>query len=108
MLFRLAVKVAVMSATAETVHGFVVAVHVVLLWVPLLVGRLQPPNPKLVPGVAVKVTCGTFRNVAVHCPGQLIPGGLLMTVPLPAPAMLTVSWETPGTKPWHPAKENTP
>ena len=52
---------------------------------------VHPPNPKLVAGVAVSVTCETPLKVAEHVPGQLIPGGLLVTVPLPGPARLTVS-----------------
>jgi len=56
---------------------------------------VQPPNPKLVAGVAVSVTCETPLKVAEQVPGQLIPGGLLVTVPEPGPATLTVSCETP-------------
>jgi len=38
-------------------------------------------------------------NVAEQLGGQLIPGGLLVTVPLPGPPTLTVSCETPFTRP---------
>jgi hypothetical protein len=45
--------------------------------------------------------------VAEHVVGQSIPLGVLVTVPLPAPATLTVSWDTPLTKPWHPTRAAT-
>ena len=51
----------------------------------------QPPNP---PGVAVRVTLDPSGKYAVHPapePLQLIPGGLLVTVPVPAPTRYTLS-----------------
>jgi hypothetical protein len=52
-----------------------------------------PLNPeKLYPeaGVAVSVTLVPLLKFAVHVPGQLIPAGLLVTVPLPETE--TLSW----------------
>ena len=51
-----------------------------------------PPNPaKLKPGaaVAVRVTVVPELNFAVQVPGQLMPAGLLVTVP---PVTVTVNW----------------
>jgi len=52
-----------------------------------------PPNPaKLKPevAVAVRVTVVPELNFAVQVPGQLMPAGLLVTVPLPV--TVTVNW----------------
>jgi hypothetical protein len=71
---------------ADTDCGeFIVTVHPAL---PLQ----APPQPlKVQPlaGVAVKVTGVPPANPALHADGQLMPGGLLATVPLPV--TLTVS-----------------
>src|SRR6266498_3361479 len=92
MLCKLALKVAVTSAVAATEHVAVVPVQ----------APLHPAKPNPVAGLAVKVTCGTFVNVPEHVPGQLIPAGLLVTVPVPAPARFTVNPDTPLTRPWQP------
>jgi hypothetical protein len=45
--------------------------------------------------VAVNVTCVLFAKLALQVPGQVIPPGLLVTVPVPTPMseMVTVpSW----------------
>jgi hypothetical protein len=42
-------------------------------------------------GVAVRVTTVPLRKSAAHVAPQLIPAGLLVTVPVPAPARVTVS-----------------
>lgn len=42
-------------------------------------------------GVAVRITCVLVSNGAEHTEPQLIPEGLLVTVPLPVPLMFTVS-----------------
>lgn len=52
---------------------------------------LQPINMEFVPAVAVSVTMVPLAKFAEHVVGQLMPGGLLVTVPLPFPASLTVS-----------------
>jgi len=97
MLCRLALKVAVTAAVAATEHVVAVPVH----------APLQPTNPNPVAGAAVRVTCETFVNVPEHVPGQLIPVGLLVTVPVPAPARVTVNPDTPFTSPWQPVRAIT-
>jgi hypothetical protein len=42
-------------------------------------------------GVAVSVTTVPLTKSAAHVAPQLIPAGLLVTVPAPVPARLTVS-----------------
>src|SRR5579871_3960032 len=85
-----------------------------VLWVPheLMPDPVHPPKPKPAAGVAVSVTCGFPVKLAEQVPGQLIPAGLLVIVPVPAPATFTVSCETPFTSPWHPpskkSKKNKP
>src|SRR5215469_3612257 len=46
------------------------------------------------------------RNVAVQVGGQLIPAGLLVTEPSPAPAISTETSFTPRVRPWHPKRTN--
>jgi hypothetical protein len=53
-----------------------------------------PPHPakdELAPGVSVRVTWVPALKLALHVVGQLIPGGLLDTAPVPVPARVTVS-----------------
>jgi hypothetical protein len=40
--------------------------------------------------VAVNVICELGAKAALHVPGQLIPAGLLVTVPVPVPDSATV------------------
>ena len=42
-------------------------------------------NALPVPGVSVSVSCVPCGKLAVHVPGQLMPAGLLVTVPVPDP-----------------------
>ena len=42
-------------------------------------------------GVAVRVTCVPLAKLALHVVPQLIPDGLLVMVPVPVPALCTVS-----------------
>lgn len=104
MLFRLAVKVAVRVAEFETVHGLVVPVQLPVLT--LSPGTLHPPKPNdavgAVTGEAVNVTEDTPWNVAVQVGGQLIPAGVLVTEPSPAPASSIETSFTPRVRPWHP------
>jgi hypothetical protein len=58
--------------------------------VPVQVLPLQPAKEKVLPGVAVNVTCVPFAKFAEQVVGQLIPLGLLVTLPVPVPAKLTV------------------
>jgi hypothetical protein len=48
-------------------------------------------NPDPAAGLSVNVTEAVLGKFAVHVPGQLIPAGLLVTVPLPDPVTETVS-----------------
>src|SRR5437879_8420220 len=51
---------------------------------------LQPVKVELASGVAVKVTAVPLANGAEHVAPQATPTGLLVTVPAPAPAVVTV------------------
>lgn len=80
-LGTLKVAVMVVSAVKATAHG-AMPVHV-------------PDHPlKVEPaaGVAVRVTAEPFGKAAVQVAPQLMPAGLLVTVPVPVPASTTVSW----------------
>jgi hypothetical protein len=52
---------------------------------------LQPVKVEPAAGVAVKVTAVPLANAVEQIAPQEIPAGLLVTVPLPAPDLLTVS-----------------
>jgi len=52
---------------------------------------VHPANVELVTGAAVRVTEVPLLNVTLHVVPQLMPAGLLVTVPAPVPARLTVS-----------------
>ncbi len=60
---------------------------------------LQPLNTQLLPpeGVAVKVTCGPPAKVWLHVEGQLMPAGLLVTVPLPVTLTVRLALPPPAT-----------
>jgi hypothetical protein len=51
----------------------------------------HPANVEPEAGVAVRVTEAPLLKLALHVDGQLIPAGLLTTVPEPVPAFVTVS-----------------
>lgn len=51
----------------------------------------QPVNTELPSGFAVSATVVPLANLAVHAEPQLIPDGVLVTVPAPVPAFWTVS-----------------
>jgi hypothetical protein len=51
---------------------------------------LQPVNAEPGDGVAVKVTCVFVLKLKEQVEPQLIPAGLLVTVPVPVPVLLTV------------------
>jgi len=52
---------------------------------------VHPAKPEFVPGTSVRVTDVPELKLALHVGGQLMPVGLLDTVPVPLPARLTVS-----------------
>jgi len=52
---------------------------------------LQPLKDEPAAGVAVSVTPVPLANAAEHVTPQLMPAGELVTVPVPAPAVLTLS-----------------
>jgi hypothetical protein len=52
---------------------------------------LQPVKAEPALGVAVSVTAVALAKAAEHVVPQVIPAGELVTVPLPVPALLTVS-----------------
>src|SRR5207247_631336 len=52
---------------------------------------LQPLKAEPAAGVAVSVTAVPLAKLAAQVTPQLIPTGALVTVPLPVPALLTVS-----------------
>ena len=52
---------------------------------------LQPKKAKSVPGVAVSVTLVPVWKLAEQVPGQLIPAGVLMTVPVPTTVTETLA-----------------
>ena len=58
---------------------------------------LQPVKVEPAPGAAVSVTTVPGVKEAEHVAPQEIPAGLLVTVPLPAPALETVSVEPVDT-----------
>jgi hypothetical protein len=51
----------------------------------------QPANVEVAFGAAVSVTMAPLVKLALHVGPQLMPAGLLVTVPAPAPALWTVS-----------------
>jgi len=51
----------------------------------------QPSKNAPLPGLAVRVTTVPEVNEALHVGAQLIPAGLLVTVPVEVPAKVTVS-----------------
>jgi hypothetical protein len=75
-----AMKVAVTALAALMVTGQV-AVHF----------SLQPAKIAFVAGLAVRITVTPVAKFARQVPGQLMPGGLLVTEPVPTPVTLTVS-----------------
>lgn len=52
-------------------------------------GILQPLKIEVEAALAPSVTCVPMAKLALHVPGQLIPGGVLVTVPVPVPVTAT-------------------
>ena len=68
--------------------AFIVTVQV--LPVTLQLEPVQPAKDEPAAGVAVNVTTVPLANDDVHVAPQLMPAGLLVTVPEPAPALPTL------------------
>jgi hypothetical protein len=54
-------------------------------------GPVHPAKTELAPGIAVSVTEVPAAKFAAHAEPQLIPDGLLVTVPVPVPDSVTVN-----------------
>jgi hypothetical protein len=52
---------------------------------------LHPAKPLPAIGTAVRVTLARLRKLALHVVPQLIPAGLLVTVPVPVPVLVMLS-----------------
>ena len=52
---------------------------------------VQPAKTEFVPGLAVSVTGVPTGKLALQVDPQLIPAGVLVTVPVPLPESVTVS-----------------
>jgi hypothetical protein len=78
----LAVNVAVTDAAAVTVT--------LQVSVPVQ-APAQPAKVEFAFGAAVSATTAPLVKLALHVAPQLIPAGLLVTVPAPVPALCTVS-----------------
>jgi hypothetical protein len=79
----------VITAAAKVAVTELAAVRVTLQAALPVHAPLQPEKVLLVPGVSLSVTwlfCGKF---AEHVVGQLIPAGVLVTVPVPVPDKVT-------------------
>ena len=68
----------------------------------------QPVKSELASGFAVSVTDVPLANFALHAKPQLIPDGLLVTVPPPVPAFWTVISIDNGEVTWVPWGEPQP
>lgn len=84
-----------------TLRNLVVVSKVAVADLDVSIVRLQTPVPEHAPlqpmkvdpasGVAVNVTLALLVKAKEQVPPQLIPAGLLVIVPLPAPSLATVS-----------------
>ena len=68
----------------------------------------QPVKSELASGFAVSVTEVPMAKFTLHAKPQLIPDGLLVTVPPPVPAFWTVSSTDEGEVTWVPWGEPQP
>jgi len=68
--------------------------------VPLQPAPLQPVKVKPLAAVARKVTLWPWAKVALHVAPQVSPAGVLVTVPLPVPALTTVSCGADRARAW--------
>jgi len=80
-------KVTVLKVAVTDCAALIVTVQLpVPVQAPLHPAKLEP-----VAALATKVTLVPLAKFVLHVPGQLMPGGVLETVPLPVPARATVS-----------------
>jgi hypothetical protein len=84
------VKTIVWFALKRAVTDFAASMVTLRVVVPVP-SPLQPLNVEPDAGVAVKVTFDPLVKLAEQVVPQLMPAGLLVTVPLPAPVLLTES-----------------
>jgi hypothetical protein len=88
VLFTVSVKACRAKVAVTVVAALSVTVQVP---VPEQPPPLQPEKVEPATGVAVKMTAEPPANAAEHVAPQEMPAGLLVTVPEPAPDLLTVS-----------------
>ena len=81
-----------MNVAVTAASAFMVTLHAP---VPLQLPD-HPANVDPEFGAALSVTAAPFVKFALHVDPQLMPAGLLVTVPAPAPALLTVNWKLDG------------
>ena len=87
-------KAGKLNAAVTDVAALIVTVQ--LLAVPVQ-APLQPVNAEPTAGAAVRVTAVPDVNEVEHVVPQLMPAGALVIVPLPVPALLTVSANEDGS-----------
>jgi len=87
-------KAGKLNAAVTDVAALIVTVQ--LLAVPVQ-APLQPVNVEPTAGAAVRVTAVPDVNEVEHVVPQLMPAGALVIVPLPVPALLTVSANEDGS-----------
>src|SRR5438876_6096701 len=87
VLLTVSVKVCTAKVAVTVVAALSVTVHVP---VPEQLPPLQPVKVEPAAGAAVKVTAVPLEYAAAQVAPQEIPAGLLVTVPVPAPVLLTV------------------
>ncbi len=80
LVLELKVAVTVVAAVNVTTH----------VPVPVQPPPLHPAKVEPSAGLAVRVTCAPLAKLAEHVDPQLIPAGVLATVPEPVPAFVTV------------------
>ncbi len=78
-VLRVNAAVTLLAASIVTVQVFPVPAH----------APLQPVKVELVVGTAVRVTRVPLLRLALHVVPQLMPAGLEVTVPVPAPLLDT-------------------
>jgi hypothetical protein len=59
----------------------------------------QPAKNEFAAGEALRVTCVPLEKLAAQVLPQLMPAGVLLTVPAPPPEAWTLSWKEPVGRP---------